>query len=57
MKNFKMGQRVHIDADDEQWGRVASDATVEDSTQEEVFVCVDSIRANIWVKKEDVIQI
>ena len=51
---FKEGQRVHIDTDDEEWGRVSSDGEVLDTSDDEVFVCVDSINANIWVPLEDV---
>ena len=59
-----LNQRVHIDVDDEEWGRVASDATVvenqsldENGTELEeprALLCVDSIKANIIVKHSDI---
>ncbi len=42
-------QRVHIDIDDEQWGRVASDATVLELHETTCLLSVDSVRANIIV--------
>lgn len=59
---MKEGDRVHIDADTEEWGRVASDATVIAFTEGQsapiiegyVLVEVDSIRANIFVLMEDI---
>ena len=50
---FKQGERVHIDTDNEEWGRVASDGTVVGCFKNnEVLICVDSIRANILVPLE-----
>jgi hypothetical protein len=47
-------QTVHVDCDDAQWGRVAGDGRVLAETKRRVLVEVDTIRAAIWVKKEDV---
>ena len=47
--------RVHIDSDNEEWGRVASDATIIDIYQNDVLVNVDSIKADILVLKEDIL--
>ena len=52
---FVVGERVHIDADTKDWGRVASDATVvKVSRNQYVQVEADSIRAVVTVHKEDV---
>ncbi len=57
---FFVGQRVHIDVDDMEWGRVASDATVLEVHIDDQFIreeylllSVDSIRANISVELGD----
>jgi hypothetical protein len=53
MATFHPKQRIHIDTDNPQWGRVASDATVLRVGRIALFVEVDSIRAMIYVPKED----
>ncbi len=54
MKNFTVGTKVHVDTDNQDWGRVASDATVVIVYPDEVLVNVESIRANILVPFADV---
>ena len=56
---FYVDQRVHVDTDNDEWGRVASDGTVEelaDDAEESgvVLVLVDSIKASIYVPVEDI---
>lgn len=54
---YEIGDRVHVDADTEEWGRVASDATVVDFWRDDpslIQLSVDSIRATITVNKSDV---
>ena len=52
---MKTGQRVHIQAQDEEYGRVASDGTIIEPVKDYGFlVSVDSIRANIVVAKNEV---
>jgi sRNA-binding protein len=46
---MKIGDRVHVNTDSEEWGRVASDATIVDVFGDGVQVEVDSIRATITV--------
>ena len=50
---FYEQQRVHIDVDDKQWGRVASDATIIAIGPRGLLVSADSIRANIWVRRRE----
>ena len=45
--------RFHVDTDNAQWGRVASNATFIMSTQRRLLLLVDSIGAEIWVLRED----
>lgn len=54
-RKFRIGQLVHVDTDNKEWGRVASDGKV-DSIHEcgRVLVNVFSIRANIYVPKGDI---
>lgn len=48
------GQKIHIDTDNKEWGRVCSNARViEDIDLHNVLVEVFSIRANIIVPKKD----
>ena len=53
---LKIGNRVHVNADTEEWGRVASDATVVDLFGDEVQLEVDSIRATltVWAREVEV---
>jgi hypothetical protein len=51
---YKNGQKVHVDSDNAEWGRVASDATVIEDQGKEVLVTVDSIQADIFVLKTEV---
>lgn len=51
---MKAGQRIHVDTDNKEWGRVASDATVIEVNDKEVLANVDSIRADIFIPIEDV---
>lgn len=45
---------VHIDTDNEDWGRVCSDGTVLDDFGDMLLVEVETIRATILVPREDV---
>jgi hypothetical protein len=51
---FFMGQRVHIDTDHGEWGRVASDGEIVEVNDEDCLVEVESIRANILVPLADI---
>lgn len=53
--NVKIGQKIHFDTDNEEWGRVASDGTIVDIFRYEVLVNAESIRANIVVPFKDII--
>lgn len=54
MKEFYVGQRIHIDTDNEQWGRVAEDAVVVEITDGDILAGVGgTIRADIIVPEED----
>ena len=52
-QSFKVGDRVHINTDNLQWGRVTSDATIIQILTTKSVECslieVDSIRASIVV--------
>ncbi len=55
--SYEQGQIVHIDTDNKQWGRVASDATVLENSPKRnrtVLVNVKEILADIVVPKQDV---
>ena len=55
---LQVEERVHIDADHPEWGRVASDATVvavpPDVPAGWFLVLADSVRANIMVRASEV---
>jgi len=53
-KCFYVGQKVHLDTDHEEWGRVASDGEVMEVNDDDLLVNVESIRADILVPKADV---
>ena len=55
-KTWIEGQRVYIDTDDPQWGRVASKGTVIEVRTKDLLISADSIRANISVAKRDVFE-
>lgn len=46
---MKIGDRVHVNAQDEEWGRIASDATVDFIHDGYILVTVDSIRSTVSV--------
>jgi hypothetical protein len=50
---FRVGQRVHLDTDNREWGRVAADGTVLEVFRPHLLVNVESIRADILVPKRD----
>jgi hypothetical protein len=51
---FKVQQRVHIDADTQEYGRVCSDATVLTVFRNQyIMVNADTIRANIIILKSE----
>jgi hypothetical protein len=55
-KTFKEGQVVHIDIDSDDWGRIASDATVLEYSgvkEQTVFLNVHSIRADMYISKRE----
>ncbi len=54
---YQPGDRVHIDTDHEEWGRVASDATIIEIQKDGLLVNAESIRANIIVPFTDVAEI
>ena len=51
---FFAGQRVHIDTDHNEWGRVASDGTILEVSNKDCLVNVEYIRANIFVPLADI---
>ena len=53
-KRFYVGQKVHLDTDNEEWGRVASDGEVLEVNDDDLLVNVESIRADILVPLADV---
>jgi hypothetical protein len=50
---FSKGQRIHIDVDDKQWGRVATDATILEIRSGYLLVSAESIHANIIIAKRE----
>ena len=52
-KPFAVGQKIHLDSGNDEWGRACSDGNVLDFMENELLVCVESIRANIFVPKTD----
>lgn len=50
---FSPGVTVHVDTDNQDWGRVASDGIVEACYADGALVNVDSIKAGILVPFED----
>jgi len=57
MNEFKVGQKVHIDTDNEEYGRVASDGKIIEVYRCDMLVNAESIRANILVPYEDAVLI
>ena len=57
MKTFEIGQKVHIDTDSEEWGRVASDGTIVEVYRYEILVNAETIRADILVPYKDAVLI
>jgi hypothetical protein len=53
MKKFDKGYLVYIDSDQGDWGRVTGEALILDTTKRRLFVLAHSIKAYIWVNKED----
>jgi hypothetical protein len=51
---MKVGDTVHIDTDNEEWGRVASDGTILEIGEKDALVNAASIRANILVPLSDI---
>jgi hypothetical protein len=52
---MKIGDIIHFDVDDEQWGRVASDGEImEDKGSGLYLVEAYSIRANILVHRDSI---
>jgi len=51
---MRVGDKVHIDTDNRDWGRVASDGTVLEIGRRDALVNAESIRANIRVPLSDI---
>lgn len=51
---IKPGVRVHVDSDNVQWGRVASDGVVVSVSDKTAVVECDTIRATIVCNLEDI---
>jgi hypothetical protein len=51
---MQIGDIVHIDTDNEEWGRVCSDAEVLNIKEDYILVNAFSIRANIIVLPEEI---
>ena len=54
---FEEGDRAHVDTDNEEWGRVASNAIVMEKRGDSYLMSVQSIHANIIVPKKDISKI
>lgn len=52
-KKFHIGDTVHVDADDSQWGRVVGEAVVLEITERRLLVNAGTIQADIWVSRVD----
>lgn len=50
---FSVGQLIHIDTDNKEWGRVAEDATIIEIQKKNLLVNAHGIRANILVPFKD----
>jgi len=50
---WQPGNRVHVNKDDTQWGRLASDGTIIEVRTKSLLVSVDSVRANVTVPKKN----
>ena len=50
---FKKGDRVHIDSDQPEWGRVCSDGIILSAGNSTYLVEAESIRANVLVQKKE----
>ena len=53
---FKIGEVVHIDVDNDEWGRVASDATIVAFVRGGALVNAHNIRANVIVPFEELMK-
>ena len=53
-EDFKLGEKVRIDSDNEEWGRVASNATVIEIYDDSVLVNAETIKADILVLKREI---
>lgn len=49
-----VGEKIHIDTDHEEWGRVACDAVVMAHNEEEYLVDAESIRATVYVPIDNI---
>jgi hypothetical protein len=55
-KAFTVGQKVHVDTDNEERGRVASDGVVLAAKGQGLYpVQIDSVRANLIVPSADIV--
>ena len=52
---LEIGQKIHVDTDNEEWGRVASDATVIEISSKDVLANVESIKADILIPMVDIV--
>jgi len=52
---FIIGQKVHFDTDNEEWGRVASNGTIIEVYHYEILVNAETIRADILVPYKDAV--
>lgn len=50
----RVGARVHIDTDNKEWGRVASNGIILEVFKREALIQVESIRSNILVPLSDI---
>lgn len=51
---FKIGEKVHIDTDNKEWGRVASDGQIITLYKKNALINTKSIRAYILVPYRDI---
>lgn len=54
MNKYQIGQIVHVNKDDIQWGRIAEDATIIEVRTKSLLVNCHNLRANVIVLKSQV---
>ena len=52
---FHLNQQVHVDTDNAEWGRIASDGKVVKPGRKACLVACESVRANVMVPVSDIV--